>query len=158
MFSSHITKALALLVIALISSFQPVRAEEETIDVDDLLTLSVKSDYVLITGRIKSPGSYRFTPNMRILELISIADGCGDDADLDLVRVYRGDPLGRQTIEVDLDRVMEGELEGDITLKAGDIIYIPKDGTGVWNFVVKNVLPVLYLATSVLTLYLVVNK
>ena len=55
------------------------------------------------------------------------------------------------------DVISKGELKKDIQLKPDDIVYVPQKGVAGWNWFLNNVMPTVYLASTVVTIILLVR-
>ena len=77
-----------------------------------------------IWGQVRSPGAKQLGPNPDLLELISVAGGPADGANLRKVELIRA--AGRERVKIDVDRMVR---DGDIIpLQPGDIVIIPRTG------------------------------
>lgn len=86
--------------------------------------LSVRPLYKInILGEVKTPGSYFVTGVEHLSDLIAMAGGETNDANLDDIYIER---RGEQ-IKVDGSRIIEeGNQKGDINLISGDRVYVPR--------------------------------
>ena len=86
--------------------------------------------YVTVLGRVKNPGRVNLPPtrDLTVSGAIQGADGFDTSANLRAVRISRDGASGEKTHRtVDLNRIGEtGEIDEDLKLKAGDIIYVPE--------------------------------
>jgi polysaccharide export outer membrane protein len=84
---------------------------------------------VFITGEIIRPGSYVVRQKTTLMQAISLAGGLGPYAAKRRLQVRRR-VGGEETIFVFDYRAYEagGDLEGNITLHAGDVIIVPERG------------------------------
>lgn len=103
---------------------------------DPAITLNVRrfsSSRVAIIGQIRGAGYYEFREGMRLLDLVAQAGGLQDYPRGSKVRIFRkvkgeGDKLTEQVVQADLDEVMSGNMEKNIPLVTGDIVYVPRKG------------------------------
>ena len=80
---------------------------------------------VIINGAVFRPNTYSFYEGMRVSNLISQADGLKEDAYTKRARSVRLKPnLTIEIVQVDLDKVLLGDPEFDITLKKEDVITV----------------------------------
>jgi polysaccharide export outer membrane protein len=78
---------------------------------------------ISIMGEVRRPGIYYATGVEKLVDLMALAGGETSDADLDDIYIIRQD----QEIKVDAQNIVEqGADLGDIGLKSGDRIYIPR--------------------------------
>lgn len=76
-----------------------------------------------ILGEVKEPGYYYITDVEKLTGIFALAGGITSDANLDDVYIIRGD----KEINLDAQRLIEsGSTMGDIGLKSGDRIFVPK--------------------------------
>ena len=86
-----------------------------------------KTLYVL--GQVKKPSSIPIPPekNMTLLEAITSAGGFTDIAAVSKVKVLRMEKGVQHAIEVDVSQITkEGNKQLDISLKPGDIVFVPQ--------------------------------
>ncbi|MFZ5907794.1 MAG: polysaccharide biosynthesis/export family protein [Nitrospirota bacterium] len=87
---------------------------------------SIQSKKVYVLGEVSKPGVLTYNPPMSIVEAISMAGGFTLDANKGGVIVMRENEGEPQLVELDVERVLEkGELQQNIQMKAGDVVYIP---------------------------------
>ena len=110
---------------------------------------------VYVMGQAKGSGSYDYRDGITVLEVVSLAGGFAQEAELSQVKVFRGSGDRRTVIEVNMEDVItKGELKKDIQLKPDDIVYVPQKGVAGWNWFLNNVMPTVYLASTVVTIIL----
>ncbi len=99
---------------------------------------------VLILGEVKSPGAYNL-PEKKIGVLGGIGGLAGsytEDAVLKTVALLRWSPDRPQMILVDMKKILrKGELQRDITLEPGDIIFVPTRVIASINYVIRQIMP-----------------
>jgi polysaccharide export outer membrane protein len=83
---------------------------------------------VFITGEVIRPGSYVVRQPTTLMQAISLAGGVGPYAAKNRIQVRRRGPGGDETIYMFNYRAYEAgqDLEGNITLRAGDVIMVPE--------------------------------
>ena len=82
---------------------------------------------VFITGEIQRPGSYVVRQKTTLMQAISLAGGLGPFAAKRRIMVRRRSPAGEDIFMFDYRAYEAGEdLEGNITLHAGDVIMVPE--------------------------------
>lgn len=79
-----------------------------------------------ITGEVKNVGTYSLSDNTTVLKAISIAGGFTKYGSKSKVRVLRNrkDRPGYTKIEINVQKVMDGDANEDILVEPGDIIVI----------------------------------
>lgn len=85
---------------------------------------------VFLTGEVLRPGPYVVRQPTTLMQAISLAGGLGPYAAKKRIQVRRRAPGGDETIYVFNYRAYEAgaDLEGNIVLKAGDVIMVPERG------------------------------
>jgi len=119
-----------------------VKAEGYTIsELEDKLTRDLKKylkkpqvtvfiqEYSTITvsGQVAKPGSYPLKGALTALEAISLAGGFTKIAarnDVRVMRIEDGDTITYVIKVADMNK--KGDLSGDISLKRGDVVYVPE--------------------------------
>ncbi|MEH2496240.1 polysaccharide export outer membrane protein [Bradyrhizobium sp. AZCC 1678] len=83
---------------------------------------------IFITGEIIKPGSYVVRQKTTLMQAIALAGGVGPFAAKNRIQVRRKGPSGDETIFMFNYRAYEAgnDLEGNITLRAGDVIMVPE--------------------------------
>ena len=88
------------------------------------------SQRITLVGQFKNPGTYDYLSNQRLLDVIALGGGLSERAG-QVVQVRRsryvqGEP---NIFIVDLDRLIkEGDVELNIKLNGGDVLFIPESG------------------------------
>ena len=77
---------------------------------------------VSVLGEVRLPQLYSVDPGTSLLQLVSVAGGPTDRANLERVRVVRD---GR-AFNVNLESAFEGSATGRIVLNSNDVVYIPR--------------------------------
>ncbi len=75
-----------------------------------------------VLGRVASPGLHSVEPGTTLLQLLTIAGGAAEDANLSRTRVVRE---GKVHV-VDLQSALEGGAAGRIVLYSNDVVEVPK--------------------------------
>ena len=84
---------------------------------------------VFITGEILRPGSYVVRQKTTLMQAIALAGGLGPFAAKRRIQVRRKGGPGENIFMFDYRAYEAGEdLEGNITLRAGDVIMVPERG------------------------------
>jgi len=96
-----------------------------------------------LMGEVNQTGIYDIGNNMNLVRALGLGEGYTDDANLEKVTVVR-DYLGDNPVQhtVDIRDLMRGnKIEGDLTVNAGDLIYVPKRGIAKVNYVLTQLSP-----------------
>jgi polysaccharide export outer membrane protein len=85
---------------------------------------------IFITGEVQRPGSYVVRQKTTLMQAISLAGGVGPFAAKRRIQVRRHMPGGDETIFMFDYKAYEAglDLEGNIALRAGDVIMVPERG------------------------------
>lgn len=111
--------------------------KEENLDVTVALLTSPKDipeedlkPKIFVTGEVSRPGSYTVRQPLTLMQAISLAGGVGPFAAKNRIMVRRRAPGGNETIYMFNYRAYEAgaDLEGNISLHAGDVIMVPERG------------------------------
>lgn len=88
--------------------------------------LSSPTQRVTVLGSVVRPDNYPVANEVNLLELITTAGGFTSDANLSRIKVFRKDKL-QPAVEVDLEYFMErAEIDQMPTVKAGDVVFVPR--------------------------------
>lgn len=92
----------------------------------NLLVTSMNSQQVSVLGQVNRPGRYPVEGKRRVLDLLAMAGGIGAEGGdtVSLVRTRNG-ATTRESIDV-IDMVRKGELDRDVEVAGGDIIYVER--------------------------------
>lgn len=107
------------------ATLDPILQQDDTVIVRDL---KQGEQQVFVTGKVRSPGSYRFSPRegLSFLQAIVLAGGLDKYANPGRAALLRRTADGRITIAVDLDSILAGDLDRDLALQAGDVVFVPE--------------------------------
>ncbi len=85
---------------------------------------------IFITGEVARPGSYVVRQPTTLMQAIALAGGVGPFAAKQRIQVRRRSPGGDETIFMFNYKAYEAgaDLEGNIRLRAGDVIMVPERG------------------------------
>ena len=104
---------------------------------------------VTICGEVNHPHKRLYEPGMGLVETLTAA-GWMQDTHWKHVIIIR-DGLGNPKMyKVDIDGILAGKCK-NITLKSGDIVYVPKDTLAEYNVFVKKLLPTAQIINLVTT-------
>jgi polysaccharide export outer membrane protein len=131
------------------------------------ITINVRkfsANSIAIIGEVRGTGYFEYREGMRLLDLVAQAGGLADYPNAAKVRIYRHvkDSDGKNRDEIiksDINAVMEGRMEKNVPLAAGDIVYVPRAKfykSGKW--LTDNLVPWFTLFTMAITIGLVSRK
>ncbi|MBI2447369.1 MAG: polysaccharide biosynthesis/export family protein [Candidatus Omnitrophica bacterium] len=99
---------------------------------------------VIVLGEVESPGVYRFTGKMRLLEVVGLAGGFTEDAKIKNVLVIRGDILNNkaEASSINVAKVWkEAKMDNNVRIEPMDIIYVPRSAIGNLNLFLRQITP-----------------
>ena len=108
---------------------------------------------VSVLGEVRLPQLYSVDPGVTLIQLLTLAGGPGDRADLRRTRVIRD---GQEFI-VDLQSALTGSAAGRVGLYSNDVVYIPKRG-GLTRENATFILSIISTSLTVVTALLVISK
>ena len=94
---------------------------------------------VTICGEVKSPHKRLFEPGMGLIETLTSA-GWMQETHWKHVIIIRDGLANPRFYKVDVDGILAGKCK-NVLLKAGDIVYVPKDNMSEYNVFVRKLLP-----------------
>ncbi|MBM7556935.1 SLBB domain-containing protein [Halanaerobacter jeridensis] len=80
---------------------------------------------VMILGEVNKPGAYQVRPGEQVLNLVSLAGGTTQMADMNSLKLRRND----KSLAIDLEALLDGteaSKEQNYQLQEGDTLYVPK--------------------------------
>jgi polysaccharide biosynthesis/export protein len=99
---------------------------------DDWIVLQRRdpNSFVSIYGAVNKPGLYEFVEGDKLTDIIKIAGGTLESADIERVEISRLDEQGKikQKIYVNLKNILNGFAE-DVSLERNDRIFVPEERT-----------------------------
>ncbi len=82
---------------------------------------------ISILGAVKSPGSYQIKGVNTLTQAIALANGFTDAADTSRVKIVRATRSGKETIEVNVDQILE-KSASDPEIRSNDAIIVDEFG------------------------------
>jgi polysaccharide export outer membrane protein len=93
---------------------------------------------VYVLGEVHSPGAFRLTPNMTVLDALALAGGPTRDSGKKYHVIRPSQKLER---EVSLDDLLKPRPEVNFSMSEGDIVYIPRRGLATLGYVLEKLSP-----------------
>lgn len=107
--------------------FRAAAAEDLVVQNGDALVIpEVPEVGVYILGKVAKPGLHQITGNANMLQALALARPDQMGARLYDARLVRGWPERPRVYAINLRALMEGDLTQNITVRHGDVIYIPE--------------------------------
>ena len=98
---------------------------EGRVDRDFVYTQQGVQIIVHIWGMVRAPGEYIVPDGSNLIDIVSLAGGPNDYADLGRVKLIRKSPDGDRIISINLAKYLKDKKGEKIpTLMAGDVVYV----------------------------------
>jgi polysaccharide export outer membrane protein len=110
---------------------------------------------VIICGEVKNPHKRLFEAGMGLIETLTSA-GWMKDEHWSHVIIIRDGLVHPKLYKVDVDGILAGKCR-NILLKAGDIVYVPKDNISEYNVFVKKLMPTVQLFNLMTSRFSTIN-
>ena len=94
---------------------------------------------IIICGDVKSPQKRLYEPGMGLLETLTAAGWIAETHWKNVI-VIRDGLANPKLYKVNIDGILAGKCR-NVPLKAGDVIYVPKDDLSEYNVFVRKILP-----------------
>ena len=94
---------------------------------------------VIICGEVSNPHKRLYEPGMGLIEILTTA-GWIKETHWSHVVIIRDGLSNPKLYKVDVDGILAGKCR-NVPLKAGDIVYVPKDDISEYNVFVRKLLP-----------------
>lgn len=114
-------------------------------------SLPPEEQKISLTGEINVPGDYAWKKDLKLVDLISLAGGFTEEADISRINLLRKQNNQTQSLTINLKKILNGS-EPDVLLLAGDVIHIPKKGLAVANEFISRIFPWLALVAIILVI------
>ena len=105
------------------------------------------SQEVYVLGEVNRADMFAFREGMSLSKALVISEGFTRSANIKRIHVIRGSLTDPTLYVVNLDDIYEG-LVTDVTLRPGDIVYVPRTGLSKWAQFVNQLLPSYVLART----------
>lgn len=104
---------------------------------------------VSVLGNVRTPGLYPVDPGVSLIQLLTLAGGPSEGANLSRTQVVRDN----RAYTVDLKSALSGSPAGDVALYSNDVVYVPQRRSLFSRENIGLAATLAGLALSVLTLY-----
>ena len=111
---------------------------------------------VIVCGEVKNPHKRMYEPGMGLVETLTAA-GWVTETHWSHVIIIRGGLANPHYYKVNIDGIMAGKCH-NVKLKAGDIVYVPKDNLSEYNVFVRKLLPTAQLVGLIAQPFSTLNK
>lgn len=106
----------------LLEAFATNRNPDVKLLAGDVLFVPETDKRIVVLGQINRPGAYEMLEGQRVSNLIAAAGGLTVRAAPQKAFIVRGP----EQIPVDLEKVLAGNLEANVTLSSGDMLVVPE--------------------------------
>ena len=93
---------------------------------DRVFVRGLGGEKVIVSGKVKKPGSVPLMDGMTIMEAIEKAGGLSEFGSLKGIKLVRDTPEGSSVERVDLSGVLQGDKSNDVSLRNGDLLVVPR--------------------------------
>lgn len=105
----------------------------------DIIMVPIRQHRVLILGAVRAPGAYDLDEGARVLDALLRAGGPADRPVANNVGVIRTGADGKAVVtQVDMTKIVAGDLSQNISMRNGDIIYVPESTRVTWANIVST--------------------
>ena len=124
----------------------------------DLVEVTKGTNGITIFGEVERPGTFDYIYDMRILDLAALCGGFKDGASQDRIKLIRGEPPNTQITTIYFSRVLKNKKDANISLKPGDIIYVPTRSLWGLSTYASTITPIAALLLAGATIWLAAKK
>jgi polysaccharide export outer membrane protein len=100
---------------------------------------------VYVLGAVITPGSYRLTPGMTILDALAQAGGPSRDAQPREIGVYRAGAKAVQILE--FGAIIAPDRQTNFALEDGDVVFVPESGLARFGYAMRQIAPAIAVLT-----------
>jgi len=106
----------------------PQKSEQIVLSAGDTVYVPpLEMSKVFVLGQVKAPKVINIKGKLTLVEAITEAGGCTEDAVTRSIIIVRGELGSQQGIRINLRRIIKkGDIGQNVELKPGDIVYVPK--------------------------------
>jgi len=107
---------------------------------DDVLYVKHADDEIVyVLGEVANPGVYPVNPGMSLLDAIAVAGGLTEDSQPEELLLLR--TIDGTQVEIDMEKLLEGDLALNLSLQEGDIVFAPRSGIATFGYVWRQINP-----------------
>jgi len=100
---------------------------------------------IYVLGAVITPGSYRLTPGMTILDALAQAGGPSRDAQPREIGVYRAGAKAVQILE--FGAIIAPDRQTNFALEDGDVVFVPESGLARFGYAMRQIAPAIAVLT-----------
>ena len=109
---------------------------------DDVVLIPVENNLISVLGAVRTPGAIRLSSQSTLATVIAQAGGLDDKAGGNPT-IHIVNPVTGTSQQVAFKRLLDPHSRIDITLHAGDVIFVPTSAFGKFAYVVDKMSPLL---------------
>jgi len=110
------------------------RSVNVSLEPGDIVMVPVMRNRVLVLGSVRGVGAYDMEDGSRILDAIIRAGGPADRVTANNIGIIRTGADGKATVvEVDMTKIVKGDLSQNVPVRNGDIIFVPEGPRVRWS-------------------------
>lgn len=118
----------------------------------DLARSTSDKPVIYVVGAVTKPGPVAYEDNLDVVELLALAGGPAQNADLKRARIITKEGAYTQSMKVDLTRQFANSSPGRYLIRREDTMVIPEKGAGLFGLTLSNASIVVGVVTSVVLL------
>jgi polysaccharide biosynthesis/export protein len=113
-----------------------LRARYSSILRDPVITIELKDfekPYFIVAGEVERPGKYDLRGETTLTQAVAVAGGLKERAKHSRAVLFQRQPAGDfKATKLDLNKMLKrADLNADLRLQPGDLVFIPRRGSGV---------------------------
>ena len=122
--------------------------QNPVLDAEDTVVIPVlgeeRKNRVFVFGEVINPGVIPTRGDLTVVEALALAGGFKQRAVLGDAKILRGDMTRPEVIACDIDKILrEGDMSQNITLRNGDMLFVPKNAIGRISDWLREIQPIL---------------
>jgi protein involved in polysaccharide export with SLBB domain len=133
-------------------------SQNVVLDNEDTVVVPViaedKKNRVFVFGEVNNPGVIPTRGDLTVIEALALAGGFKQRAVLGDAKILRGDMTRPEVLACDIDKILrEGDMSQNITLRNGDMLFVPKNAIGRVSDFLREIQPILSFITFPAAVY-----
>jgi polysaccharide export outer membrane protein len=94
---------------------------------------------VFVLGAVVNPGVISLTPQMSFMDALGQAGGVTEDGNFNEIHLIR--PGADANMVIDMEDILAPKKDLNVSVKEGDIIFVPRNGISQFGYILKNLSP-----------------
>jgi polysaccharide export outer membrane protein len=100
---------------------------------------------VYVLGAVITPGSYRLTAGMTLLDALAQAGGPSRDAQPNTIGIYRAEAQAVEVLE--FGAIIAPDRRNNYVLEDGDVVFVPESGLAQFGYAMRQIAPAIAVLT-----------